>query len=84
MFRICRIALPLCRSDAEPAHLAAGALERMLGKHGERMIGRVEAEARRDPAFMASAAGGLAARHVQRRYGSACLVASGRTPPRTR
>lgn len=46
-----RIALPLCRDDRERSYLAAGALESMLGKHGDAMIAAVEAEARRDPAF---------------------------------
>jgi hypothetical protein len=50
-FALVKLALPLCRDDKERAYLAAGALESMLGSHGERMITAVEAESRRDPAF---------------------------------
>lgn len=50
-FVIVKLALPLCQDDKERAYLAAGALESMLGSHGERMIAAVEAEARRDADF---------------------------------
>lgn len=50
-FALVKLALPLCRDDTERAYLAAGALESMLGSHGERLIAAVEAEARRDVDF---------------------------------
>lgn len=72
-----RVALPLCRDGKDRAYLAAGALESVLGMHGDRMIGGVEAEARRDPAFRELLTGvwrhGMS-EHVWRRV----LAASGR------
>ena len=44
-------AISLADSDDELAHIAAGPIEHLLGKHGARYIKRVELEASRDRKF---------------------------------
>ena len=82
-FEFVRIALPLCRSDKDRAYLAAGALESMMGKHGERMIGRVEAEARANPDFKRLLTG-VWQHGMSDEVWTRVLVASGSTLPNKR
>jgi hypothetical protein len=75
-----KIALPLCRTQMQLSLLAAGALESMLGFNGERIIGAVEAEARRDPAFK-DLLGGVWKHGMSEAVWARVLAASDRSAP---
>lgn len=46
-----RSAVACAKSDDELGHIAAGPVEHLLGRHGESLIARVEAEAAADQTF---------------------------------
>jgi hypothetical protein len=46
-----KIGASICSSDEQQCRLGAGALESLLGTHGDSLISDVERQARRDPSF---------------------------------